>query len=58
MLLVSSRVSTLGIMDPSDYQNAPRNTNGVGKANSSAKSGGQKQSLYAAMESPYEKDKL
>ena len=46
------------IMDHSDWDNAPRNKNGVERANASAKSGGQKQPLYAAMQSLYEKDKL
>ena len=35
-----------------------RNTNGVERANYSAKSGGHKLSLYAAMQSLYEKDKM
>ena len=46
------------IMNPSDWDKAPRNTNGVERANASAKSGGQKPSLYAAMQSLYEKDNL
>ena len=45
-------------MDHSDWDNAPRNTNGIERANASAKSGGQKQPLYAAMQSLHEKDKL
>ena len=46
------------IMNPSDWDNAPRNTNGIERANASAKSGGQKPSLLAAMQSLYENDKL
>ena len=36
-----------------DWDRAPRNTNGVERVNSSTKSGGQKHSLYAAMQSLY-----
>ena len=43
------------IMNPSHWDNAPRNTNIVERA---AKSGGQKPLLYAAMQSLYEKDRL
>ena len=46
------------IMNPDDWDRAPRNTNGVERVNSSTKSGGQKHSLYAAMQSLYEKDKF
>lgn len=46
------------IMNPGDWDNAPCNTNGVEKANTSAKSGAHKPLLYAAMQSLYEKDKL
>ena len=45
-------------MNPEDWDRAPRNTNGVERANCSAKSGGHKPSLYAAMQSLYEKDKM
>ena len=45
------------VMNSEDWDTAPRNTNGVERANSSAKSGGQK-SLYAAMQSLCEKDKM
>lgn len=41
------------IMNPEDWDRAPRNTNGVERANCSAKSGGHKPSLYAAMQSLY-----
>ena len=44
------------VMNPEDWD---RNTNGVERANYSAKSGGHiKLSLYAAMQSLYEKDKM
>ena len=46
------------VMNPEDWDRAPRNTNGVERANYSAKSGGHKLSLYAAMQSLYEKDKM
>ena len=46
------------IMSSEDWDRAPRNTNGVERINSATKSGGQKQSLYAAMQSLYEKDKV
>ena len=46
------------IMNPSDWDNAARNTNGVERANASAKRGEQKPSPYATMQSLYEKDKL
>ena len=45
-------------MNPEDWDRAPRNTNGVERANYSAKSGGHKLSLYAAMQFLYEKDKM
>ena len=43
------------IMNPDDWDRAPRNTNGVERVNSSTKSGGQK---HSAMQSLYEKDKF
>ena len=43
------------IMSSEDFR---RNANGVERINSATKSGGQKQSLYAAMQSLYEKDKV
>ena len=46
------------VMNSKDWDSAPRNTNGVERANSLAKSGGNKPSLYAAMQSLYEKDKM
>ena len=45
-------------MNPEDWDRAPRNTNGIERANYSAKSGGHKLSLYAAMQSLNEKDKM
>ena len=45
-------------MKPDDRDRAPRNTNGVEHVNSSTKGGWQKHSLYAALESLYEKDKV
>ena len=46
------------VMNSKDWDSAPRNTNGVERANSLAKCGGNKPSLYAAMQSLYEKDKM
>ena len=46
------------VMNPSDWDRAPRNTNGVERMNASTKSGDQKHSLYSAMQSIYEKDKV
>jgi len=45
-------------MNSDDWDRAPRNTNGIECINCSTKSGGQKHSLYAAMQSLYEKDKV
>ena len=45
------------VMSSRDWDKAPRNTNGVERANCVAKSGGNKQSLCIAMQSLYEKDK-
>ena len=42
----------------SDWDNCPRNTNGVERANSLAKTCDRKISLYGAMQSLYEKDKM
>ena len=49
------------VMNLEDWDRPPRNTNGIERANYSAKSGGHiyiKLSLYAAMQSLYEKDKM
>ena len=46
------------VMNSKDWDSAPRNTNGVELANALAKSGGNKPSPYAAMQSLYEKDKM
>ena len=46
------------VMNPQDWDRALRNTNGVERTNCLAKRGGQKSSLYAAMQSLYEKDKM
>ena len=46
------------LMSSEDWDRAPRNTNGVERINFAAKSCGHKQSLYVAMQSLYEKDKV
>ena len=46
------------VMSSSHWDQAPRNTNGVERANGLAKSGTSKISLFAAMQSLYEKDKM
>lgn len=46
------------IMQPKDWDKAPRNTNGVERANFLAKSGSSRPSLYAAVQLLYEKDKM
>ena len=46
------------VMNPQDWDRALRNTNGVECTICLAKRGGQKSSLYAAMQSLYEKDKM
>ena len=56
--LADAIAKPFSIMNPSDWDNAPRNTNGVERAKASAKSVGHKPSLYTAMQSLYEKDKL
>ena len=45
------------VMQSKDWDNAPRNTNGVECANCFATSGFIRPALYAAMQSLYEKDK-
>ena len=46
------------LMSSSDWDSGPRNTNGVERANSLAKTSDRKISLYGAMQSLYEKDKM
>jgi hypothetical protein len=46
------------VMQAKDWDKAPRNTNGVERANCLAKSGQNRSGLYAAMQSLYEKDKM
>ena len=46
------------VMSSRDWDKAPQNTNGVERANSLSKSGGNKQSLFASMQSLYERDKM
>ena len=46
------------VMQGKDWDKAPRNTNGVERANYLAKSGQNRPGLYAAMQSLYEKDKM
>ena len=46
------------IINADDWDRAPRNLNGAVHVNSSTMSGGQKHSLYAAMQFLYEKEKV